>query len=93
LQKKQTILGRASDTLQVGGDRIGIESSEDLAFVWEENDKIFGFVSAHDLGFRAYISELIAGPERRESGIGKTLIQEVEKTLIKKGDKVLIADV
>ena len=72
---------------------IGIESSKDLSFVWVENDKILGFVSAHDMGFRAYLSELIVSSEYRKSGIGKALLQEIEKTLIQKGCKVLIADV
>ena len=72
---------------------IGIESSRDLSFVWVENDKILGFVSAHDMGFRAYLSELIVSSEYRKSGIGKALLQEIEKTLIQKGCKVLIADV
>ena len=72
---------------------IGIESSRDLSFVWVENDKILGFVSAHDMGFRAYLSELIVSSEYRKSGIGKALLQQIEKTLIQKGCKVLIADV
>jgi ribosomal protein S18 acetylase RimI-like enzyme len=72
---------------------IGIESSRALSFVWVENDNILGFGSAHDIGFRAYLSELIVSSEYRKSGIGKALLQEIEKTLIQKGCKVLIADV
>lgn len=72
---------------------IGIESSRDLAFVWVENDKVLGFACAHDFGFRAYLSELIVSSECRTSGIGKALIQEIEKSLAQKGWKVLIADV
>ena len=72
---------------------IAIESSKGLSFVWVENEKILGFVSAHDLGFRSYLSELIVRPEGRNSGIGSALIQEVEKALIQKGCNVLIADV
>ena len=72
---------------------IGIESSRDLSFVWVENDKILGFGCAHDMGFRAYLSELIVSSEYRKSGIGKALLQEIDKALIQKGCKVLIADV
>ena len=81
------------DSLRENAIDIGIELSRDLAFVWEENEKIFGFASAHDMGFRAYLSELIVSPERRKSGIGMALVQKVEKTLTQKGCKVLIADV
>jgi hypothetical protein len=31
-----------------------------LAFVWEDNSKIFGFVCAHDLGFRAYLASWLS---------------------------------
>jgi ribosomal protein S18 acetylase RimI-like enzyme len=72
---------------------IAIESSRDLAFVWVENDKILGFVCAHDIGFRAYLSELIVSSECRKSGIGKALVQGIQKALTQKGCKVLIADV
>ena len=81
------------DSWRANAIDIGIESSKDLSFVWVENDKILGFVSAHDMGFRAYLSELIVRSEYRKSGIGKALLQEIEKTLIQKGCKVLIADV
>lgn len=81
------------DSWRANAIDIGIESSKDLSFVWVENDKILGFVSAHDMGFRAYLSELIVSSEYRKSGIGKALLQEIEKTLIQKGCKVLIADV
>ena len=37
-----------------------IRSAEGLTFVWEEEFQILGFVCAHDLGFRACLSELVA---------------------------------
>jgi len=36
-----------------------IRSANGLAFVWEEEQRIVGFICAHDLGFRAYLSELV----------------------------------
>jgi len=42
----------------------GIETAGDLALVWEEDSAIAGFVCAHDLGFKAYLSE----PGRRAGG-------------------------
>jgi hypothetical protein len=37
----------------------GLDASGGLAFVWEEGGQILGFICAHDLRFRAYLSELI----------------------------------
>ena len=71
---------------------IGIQSAKDLCFVWEEGSHILGFVCAHDLGFRAYLSELIVSPEKRKSGIGTALVKEVQKVLVQKGCKILIVD-
>jgi ribosomal protein S18 acetylase RimI-like enzyme len=70
-----------------------IRAADGLAFIWEDNHKIFGFVCAHDLGFRAYLSELVVDPEVRHQGIGTRLVQTVEAALQYKGQRVLIADV
>lgn len=51
-----------------------VESAGDLALVWEQEASILGFVCAHDLGFRAYLSELIVAPSARGRGIGKRLL-------------------
>ena len=70
-----------------------IESAGDLALVWEDNRSIAGFVCAHDLGFRAYLSELIVAPEARGQAIGKLLVEHVQAELIRRGRRILIADV
>lgn len=67
-------------------------SSNGLCFVYEEKD-ILGFICAHDLGFRAYLSELVVSPVCQGTGIGKTLVQKVENELFIRGCKILIADV
>jgi GNAT superfamily N-acetyltransferase len=54
---------------------------------------MLGFVSAHDLGFRAYLSELVVAPKRRNQGIGRALLQRVEQELSVRGQTILIADV
>ncbi len=72
---------------------IGLASAKDLAFVWEENETILGFVCAHDLGFRAYLSNLIVSQPVRRKGIGRQLIQQIEDELCKRGCHVLISDV
>ena len=73
----------------------GIEAAGDLALVWEnENDStIAGFVCAHDLGFRAYLSELIVAQEARGRGIGRNLVDRIQAELAQRDCRILIADV
>jgi predicted N-acetyltransferase YhbS len=72
-------------------DAMGSENG--LAFVWEDNSKILGFVCAHDLGFRAYLSELIVDTSMRNQGIGTLLVRTVEQALRDRHQRVLIADI
>lgn len=71
----------------------GIKSADGLAFVWEESSQIHGFICVHDLGFRAYISELIVKDSARDRGVGKQLLRHVENELRTRGCTVLISDV
>ena len=64
-----------------------------LAFVWQEDAEILGFVCAHDSGFRAYLSELLVAPQRRNQGIGRALVNRLEQELSERGQTILIADV
>jgi ribosomal protein S18 acetylase RimI-like enzyme len=70
-----------------------IRSAERLAFVWEEQFQILGFVCAHDLGFRAYLSELVVDAGSRQQGIGTRLVRAIEEALRNRGQRILIADV
>jgi ribosomal protein S18 acetylase RimI-like enzyme len=70
-----------------------IRSANGLAFVWEETSQVVGFVCAHDLGFRAYLSELVVDSGVRQRGIGTRLVQAVETALRERHQQVLIADV
>ncbi|MGD0506814.1 MAG: GNAT family N-acetyltransferase [Terriglobales bacterium] len=70
-----------------------IRSASGLAFVWEDNRQILGFVCAHDLGFRAYLSELVVDTGQRHHGIGTRLVRAAEKGLRGRNQRVLIADV
>lgn len=70
-----------------------IRSADGLAYVWTDHNRIVGFVCAHDLGFRGYLSELLVANEYRNRGIGKQLLRQVEQELSTQGCTVLIADV
>jgi len=70
-----------------------LNSTGGLAFVWEEDGKILGFICAHDLGFRAYLNELIVEGSERNKEIGKRLIQHVEHILEEQGCTIIISDV
>jgi ribosomal protein S18 acetylase RimI-like enzyme len=72
---------------------LGINSSNGLSFVYEKDENIVGFICAHDIGFRGYISELIVSSDTQKQGIGKELLKKVEEELQKRGCKTIIADV
>jgi len=70
-----------------------IESAGELALVWEEDTEIAGFICTHDLGFRAYLSELIVARGARGRGIGRELVERIQTELTRRGRRILIADV
>jgi predicted N-acetyltransferase YhbS len=71
----------------------GLEAAAGLAFVYVQGEEVIGFVSGHDLGFRAYLSELIVAKAHKSEGVGKQLMAHLESALIGRGCAVLIADV
>jgi len=73
--------------------KIAINSPSSISYVFERDGKILGFVCAHDLGFRSYLSEIMVFPDERGKGIGKKLLQEVQAELKKRKCKILISDV
>jgi predicted N-acetyltransferase YhbS len=70
-----------------------LDSARDLAFVVEEHGMVVGFASAHDTGFRAYLSELAVSHSHQKKGIGAQLVRRIEAELATRGCAVLIADV
>jgi len=72
---------------------IDLDSAKDLAIVWEESGEILGFACAHDVGFRAYLSELIVSRTARGRGVGQRLVEHVEDRLRKRKCPVLFSDV
>jgi GNAT superfamily N-acetyltransferase len=70
----------------------GIETAGDLALVSADNTAVVGFACAHDLGFRAYLSELIVAQEARGRGIGKKLIERIQVTLALRGCRIFAVE-
>src|SRR5262245_22624020 len=54
-----------------------LRAARGLAFVHEEAAGIMGFACAHDLGFRAYLSELVVAEGHRGRGIGRGLLERI----------------
>lgn len=71
----------------------GIKNSEGLAFVAEADAKVVGFICAHDVGFRAYISEFAIAKEWQGKGVGTLLLTHVENQLSANNCALVIADV
>jgi len=71
---------------------IALSAAGDLALVHEDHQSIDGFACAHDVGFRAYLSELVVAPEAQRRGVGSQLLSELERRLIDRGCSVIIAD-
>src|SRR4030095_15692652 len=70
-----------------------IASSSGLAFVAEHGALIVGFACAHDVGFRAYLSELAVAEPWQRRGIGRSLLAAVSRELASRGCSVVVADV
>lgn len=72
---------------------VALASAGALALVCEENGLLIGFACAHDVGFRAYLSELIVLPSQRRRGIGTSLVRHIQNVLKQRGCAVLFSDV
>ena len=70
-----------------------IDSAETIAIVHLDVEIVDGFACAHDVAFRAYLSELAVLPSAQGKGIGRQLLTEIEKRLKERGCSVVIADV
>jgi GNAT superfamily N-acetyltransferase len=70
-----------------------IHSANGLALLWDVGSQILGFACAHDLGFRAYLSELVVDSGVQQQGIGTCLLKAVEDLLRDRKQQLIIADV
>ncbi len=70
-----------------------LDSARGLAFVAEHGSTLIGFVCAHDVGFRGYLSELAVEQSWHRRGIGTLLVHTVVAELARNGCALVIADV
>ena len=70
-----------------------VSSSDTIALLHHVGDAVDGFVCAHDVGFRAYLSELVVSPNVQGLGMGSELLAELETRLTARGCSIVIADV
>ena len=89
----QSIPGFWHDAWNDGTPAKALASAGDLAFVYETDGEIVGFIFAHDLGFRAYLSELAVAEKARGEGVGRALLEHVEQILRERGCELIVADV
>jgi GNAT superfamily N-acetyltransferase len=68
-------------------------SPDAVALVHDEGSALTGFACAHDVAFRAYLSELVVAPGAQGGGVGAALLAELERRLGERGCHVVIADV
>lgn len=89
----KSVAGFWDDTWRPDVLERALGSLETIALVHQEDDTINGFVCGHDVGFRAYLSELVVSPASQGRGVGSRLVSELEQRLAERGCAVLIADV
>ena len=70
-----------------------LSSPDTIALVHQEGAVIDGFICAHDLGFRAYLSEFVVASHVRRQGLGTRLLAEIERRMTERGCTVIVADV
>jgi GNAT superfamily N-acetyltransferase len=72
---------------------LALASAGRLALVATVNKSLAGFACFHDVGFRAYLSEMAVAEKYQKSGIGTLLLKRAEKILAGRGCKLIVADV
>lgn len=64
---------------------VALKSAGGLALVAMVNKEIKGFACFHDVGFRAYLSEMAISEKYLKSGIGSMLLKRAETILANRG--------
>jgi ribosomal protein S18 acetylase RimI-like enzyme len=89
----KSVAGFWDDTWRADVVERALGSAESVALVHVSGEAIDGFLCAHDVAFRAYLSELVVSPLAQGAGIGGQLLTEAEHRLAERGCGILIADV
>ena len=70
-----------------------LRSAGQSALVAERDGELVGFACFHDVGFRAYLSEMVVRESERGGGIGSMLLRKAEARLASRGCPLIVADV
>lgn len=89
----RTVAGFWDETWRQDVLERAIGSPDAVALVHQDGEAIVGFVCAHDVGFRAYLSELVVSPKAQHRGVGSGLLSEVERRMVERGCSLIIGDV
>ena len=89
--KRAGLILRPGDELD--GVKVKLQRDPDLFLVAEENGEIVGVVMGAWDGRRGWINHLAVAPNRQRQGIGRALIEELEKRLLEKGAKKVNAQI
>ena len=73
--------------------RRAVAAADGLAYIADEEGLLIGFACAHDVGFRAYLSELVVAEPHQRRGVGSALLAAVERGLAERGCTLVVADV
>jgi predicted N-acetyltransferase YhbS len=73
--------------------RRAVAAADGLAYIADEDGLLIGFACAHDVGFRAYLSELVVAESHQRQGVGPALLAAVERGLAERGCTLVVADV
>lgn len=69
-----------------------LQSAGRLALVALRSGKIIGFACLHDVGFRAYLSEMVVAESEQGKGTGSALLEVAERMLAAVGCHLIVAD-
>ena len=72
---------------------LALQSAGPLALVACQDQTIIGFACFHDVGFRAYLSEMIVHPNHQRSRVGTQLLHHAQSMLSQRNCHLVIADV
>jgi len=89
--KRAGLILRPGDELD--GVKVKLQRDPDLFLVAEEYGEIVGVVMGAWDGRRGWINHLAVAPNRQRQGIGRALIEELEKRLLEKGAKKVNAQI